>query len=249
VRHGVRLGRSSDARLAKSRNFTILRSGAPVRNPEKPRDDLHFGNSPLGTKAVFGSRAISRDATMSGSKQQNRIPPVDPDHATGLTRQLFDHMRAKFGVVPNLFRVLGHAPAVLEAYVNFSAALSGGTLDARVQELIGLTVAESNLCDYCLNAHIFMGGRIGLAQAEIADAIRASAADGRTDAMLKLARSIIVQRAEITDEDLQRARAAGLTDCEIVETVANVVLNMFMNYLDHVARPVVDFPQLNVSTG
>jgi uncharacterized peroxidase-related enzyme len=186
---------------------------------------------------------------MSRSRNQNRIQPVDADQTTGRTRQLFDDMRARFGVVPNLFRALGNAPAALEAYVNFSAALSGGTFDARVREMIGLTVAESNLCDYCLNAHIFTSGRIGLTRAEIADAIRASAADAKTDAILKLARSIIVQRAELSDADLQRARDGGLTDCELVETVANVVLNIFMNYLDHVARPAVDFPQVKASTG
>ena len=186
---------------------------------------------------------------MTGSREQNRIQPVDPDLATGRTMQLFDDMRAKFGLVPNLFRVAGNAPAALEAYVNFSSSLSAGILDARVQELIGLTVAESNLCDYCLNAHTFMGGRIGLTQAEIADAIRASSADGRTDAILKLARSIVVQRAEVSDVDLQRSRDAGLTDCEIVEIVANVVLNIFMNYLDHVARPALDFPEVKRGTG
>jgi ABC-2 type transport system permease protein len=56
--------------------------------------------------------------------------------------------------------------------------------------------------------------------------------------------SIIVQRGEASDADLQRARDGGLTDCEIVEIVANVVLNIFMNYLDHVARPIADFPQV-----
>ena len=52
------------------------------------------------------------------------------------------------------------------------------------------------------------------------------------------------QRGELSDSDLQRARDAGLTDAAIVEVVANVVLNIFMNYLDHVARTVVDFPQV-----
>ncbi len=174
----------------------------------------------------------------------NRIPPLDPKSATGKTKQLFDDVQAKFGVVPNLFRVLGNAPAALEAYVNFSAALVGGTLDTKVQEQIGLTVAESNLCGYCLSAHMFIGAKIGLTQTEIADAIRASAANSKTDAILKLARSIIVQRGEISDSELQRARGAGLTDREIVETVANVVLNIFMNYLDHVARTVANFPEV-----
>jgi AhpD family alkylhydroperoxidase len=182
---------------------------------------------------------------MSRSKNLNRILPVDPKSVTGKTKQMFDNIQAKFGMVPNLFRVLGNAPAAFEAYVNFSAALADGTLDTKVQEQIGLTVADGNLCDYCLSAHIFMGGKIGLTPEEITDAIRARAANPKTDAILKLARGIIIQRGEISNSELERARGADLTDGEIVEIVANVVLNIFMNYLDHVARTVVDFPDVN----
>jgi len=88
-----------------------------------------------------------------------------------------------------------------------------------------------------------MAAKIGLNQAEIDNAIRASAADARTDAILKLARSIVVQRGELSDADLGRARASGLSDGEIVETVANVALNIFENYMSHVARVPIDFPQ------
>jgi uncharacterized peroxidase-related enzyme len=191
------------------------------------------------------ARCSEEHQNMNRSKSLNRIRPLDPKSASGKTKQMFDDMQAKFGMVPNLFRVLANAPAALEAYVNFTAALAGGTLDTKVQEQIGLTVADSNLCDYCLSAHIFMGGKIGLTQEEITDAIRARAANPKTDALLKLARSIIVQRGEISDSELECAHDVGLTDDEIVELVANVVLNIFMNYLDHVARTVVDFPDVN----
>jgi len=181
---------------------------------------------------------------MSPLRNRNRILPLDPKSAAGKTKKMFDEMQAKFGMVPHLFRVLGNAPAALEAYVNFSSALHGGALDTKVQEQIGLAVAESNLCDYCLSAHIILGRKAGLTEDEIADAIRARAADPKTDAILKLARSIIIQRGEITGTDLQHARDAGLTDTPIVELVANVVLNIFMNYLDHVARTAMDFPEV-----
>src|ERR1700747_2404383 len=173
---------------------------------------------------------------MSRVKELNRIPPLASNSATGKIKQMFDAIQARFGMVPNLFRVLGNAPAALEAYFNFSTALAGGTLDTKVQEQIGLTVADCNLCGYCLSAHVFIGSKIGLTPEEIADAIRARSADPRTDAILKLARSIIIQRGEISDSDLQHVRDAALTDAEIVEVVANVILNIFMNYLDHVAR-------------
>jgi uncharacterized peroxidase-related enzyme len=181
---------------------------------------------------------------MSGSTDQNRISAVDPDHATGAIARLFAEIRAKFALVPNLFRVLANAPAALEGLVALGAALARGTLDAKTREQLALAIAESNLCAYCLNAHTTIAGKIGLSRVEIDDAIRASAADARTDAILKLARGIVVQRGELSDADLARARAGGLSDGEIVETVANVALNIFENYMSHVARAPVDFLQL-----
>jgi len=175
-------------------------------------------------------------------KDQNRIQPVDPQHVTGKTGRLLGQVRAKLDFVPNFFRVLADAPVALEGYHNFSEALAGGALDGRIREQIALAVAESNLCDYCLSAHTFLGQRAGLTSDEIANAIRARAADPKTDAILKLARNIVVQRGEIRDSDLQQARAAGLRDGEIIETVANVALNIFMNYVSHAARLPIDFP-------
>jgi uncharacterized peroxidase-related enzyme len=180
---------------------------------------------------------------MSGYKDQNRIQLVDPDHTTGAIRRLFAEIRAKFALVPNLFRVLANTPAALEGLVGLRSALAAGALDEKTREQLALAIAESNLCAYCLSAHKATAAKIGLNQAEIDDAIRASAADTRTDAILKLARSIVVQRGEVPDADLARARSAGLSDGEIVETVANVALNIFENYMSHVARVPIDFPQ------
>jgi uncharacterized peroxidase-related enzyme len=191
-------------------------------------------------------QAIARESGMGVPKNQNRIHPVDPQHVTGKTKRLLGQVRAKLGFVPNLFRVLANGPVALEGYLDFSSALAGGTLDERIREQIGLAVAESNLCGYCLSAHAFLGQRAGLTPDEIANAIRASAADPKIDAILKLARNIVVQRGEISDSDLERARAAGLSDEEIIETVANVALNIFMNYVSHAARAADDFPQVTL---
>lgn len=81
------------------------------------------------------------------------------------------------------------------------------------------------------------------------DARHATATDERTDALLKLARSIVVQRGELGATGLAPARAAGLTDGEVIETVANVALNIFTNYVNHVANTVVDFPEVAPGNG
>ncbi|MBV8134911.1 MAG: carboxymuconolactone decarboxylase family protein [Deltaproteobacteria bacterium] len=174
----------------------------------------------------------------------NRITQLDPTHTMGKTKKLFDQVEAKLGAVPNLFRVLGNSPAALEGYLNFNDALAGGNFDLKVREQIALTVAESNLCGYCLSAHTFIGEKVGLTKKDIADAIHATATIGRIDAILKLARSIVVQRGEVSDSDVEGARIFGLTNGEIVETVANVVLNILTNYVNHVALTLLDFPEV-----
>jgi uncharacterized peroxidase-related enzyme len=177
----------------------------------------------------------------------NRIQQIDPASATGKTKQLLDAVQSKLGLVPNLTRVLANAPAALEGYLNFSGALASGVLSAKVREQIALAVAQDNHCDYCLSAHTFIGGKVGLAPSDIANARQAVGTTSKDDAILKVALSIVVQRGEVSDAALKNAHAAGLTDAEIVETTANVALNIFTNYVNHIAQTVVDFPEVKAS--
>jgi len=179
----------------------------------------------------------------------DRITPINPDEATGRTKQLFEGVQARLGIIPNLFRVLGHSPAALEGFMNFSGALDGGVLNTKVRAQIAIAVAEMNYCGYCLSAHTYFGGKVGLKASEIGAARKASAADGRTAAILRLARCIVIKRGELGDNEFKAARAAHLTDAEIVETVANVALNILTNYVNHVARTVVDFPEVKPGAG
>jgi len=174
----------------------------------------------------------------------NRIAQLDPVTATGKTKELLDGVQATLGLVPNLFRVLGNSPAALQGYLNFSGALAGGVLSAKIREQIALAVAEINDCSYCQSAHAYIGGKVGLSDEEIADARNVTASDPRTEAILNLTRSVVVERGELSDVEFKAARAARLTDAEIVETVANVALNILTNYVNHVAQTVVDFPEV-----
>ena len=172
----------------------------------------------------------------------NRLPAIDPATVTGKSKTLLDAVQKKLGRTPNMMRTFAAAPAALEGYLNLSGALATGTLDAKAREQIALAVAEANLCDYCLAAHTAIGGMVGLSADDIGKARQANASLPKTAALLKLARSIVVNRGNVADQDLAAARANGVTDGEVVEVVANVALNILTNYLNQVARTVVDFP-------
>jgi uncharacterized peroxidase-related enzyme len=172
----------------------------------------------------------------------NRLPALDPATATGKSKTMLDAVQSKLGRTPNLMRTLANAPAALDAYLSFSGALANGALDAKVREQIALAVAEANVCDYCLAAHTAIGGMVGLTADQIQQARDARSDQPKAAALLKLARSVVVNRGTVTDHELAAARAHGVTDGEVVEVVANVALNILTNYVNHVARTVVDFP-------
>lgn len=171
-----------------------------------------------------------------------RIQPLDPARATGLAAELLNAVQAKLGKTPNMMRAMANAPAVLDAYLAFSGALSRGTLGVKLGEQLALAIGETNECEYCVAAHSAIGGMVGLKDAEINAARGVESTDPRTDAALKFAETVVRQRGEVSDADVQRLRAAGFDDGRIAEIVAHVALNVLTNYFNKVARTPVDFP-------
>ncbi|MFH1067957.1 MAG: peroxidase-related enzyme [bacterium] len=172
-----------------------------------------------------------------------RIQPLDPQTASGKTKELLDKVQKKFGKIPNIMRTMAQSPAVLDSYLSFSGAISAGSLSPKLREQISLAVAQINHCDYCLAAHSLIGKTTGLNEQEILDARRGKAADAKTAAALKFAVQLAEQRGCAANEDIQRLRQAGHSDGEIMELVAVVALNIFTNYINHVAETEVDFPK------
>lgn len=173
-----------------------------------------------------------------------RITPVNPQTAEGRTRELLEAVKAKLGMVPNLTRSMAVSPAVLEAYLGISGALTHGVLPARVREQLALDIGEANHCEYCVSAHSAGGKRVGLTEQEILDSRRGVSADPKTDVLLRFARTLVENRGMVEDADVAAVREAGYGDAEIAEIVAHVALNIFTNYFNHVAGTTIDFPKV-----
>lgn len=172
-----------------------------------------------------------------------RLEALNPATTTGKTKELFNAIEGKLGMVPNMMRTMGNSDAVLEGYLNLSGALSKGKLSARTGELIALAVAESNNCLYCTAAHTYIGENLLKTEPAVLEAARSGeSADNKTKAILRLAKTLISKNGQVTDEDVSQAKNAGITDAEIAEVVAHVALNVLTNYFNNTANTVVDFP-------
>jgi uncharacterized peroxidase-related enzyme len=159
------------------------------------------------------------------------------------SQMLLEAVKKQFGVVPNLFRVVGNSPAALEGYLGLNGALGKGSIDAKTRERIALAVAEINGCDYCLSAHSYMGANLAkLDEAEILANRRGMSTDTKADAAVRFAVSVTKARGHVASAEVEAVRAAGFSDAQIVEVVLHVALNTLTNYVNNVAETAIDFP-------
>ena len=180
---------------------------------------------------------IRRNPTVS------RMNQIAPETAVGQAKQLLDAVKAKLGLVPNITRAMANSPAALEGYLGLSGSLGKGRLSAKNREQIALAVAQANECEYCLAAHSTIGKMVGLTHDEILDSRRGTAVDSKSDALIRFARKLVDDRGRVSGDDLETLREVGFDDGAIAEVVANVALNIFTNYFNHVAETDIDFPK------
>jgi uncharacterized peroxidase-related enzyme len=172
----------------------------------------------------------------------SRITIPSRDQAPAASQPLLDGVLKKFGVIPNLFRVVGLSPAALEGLLGLSGAMSKA-LDLKTRERIAIAVANVNGCDYCLSAHTYIG--LNLAKLTPADAEKSrlgSSDDPKAAAAVRFAAKVAQSRGKVSDADISEVKLAGYTEAQIVEIVGLVAENVYTNFLNNVAQTDIDFP-------
>jgi uncharacterized peroxidase-related enzyme len=175
-----------------------------------------------------------------------RIAPIDATRADVGLQATLSAVKAKIGLVPNLFSTFAQSPAVLDGYLALSNALGKGVLTAAQREIVALAVAQANECSYCLSAHTLLGKGAGLSPEGIRKAREGRAESAFDDAVASLARRVVETRGRLSDANLTAVRSAGLSDAHIVEVIANVAINTLTNYTNNVAQTDIDFPKVDV---
>lgn len=177
-----------------------------------------------------------------------RLKALDPETTTGKSKDLFNAVQGKLGMVPNMMRTMGNSPAVLNGYLAFNAALAESGLGVKLGELIALTVANANRCDYCNAAHSFIGEKlVHIDTISIADAREGKSPDLKIQAALDFARVLIEKKGLVTDADVTAIAHAGYDDAGVAEIVAHVGLNLLTNYFNNTAQVTVDFPEVELA--
>lgn len=176
-----------------------------------------------------------------------RLTTLNPETTTGKSKELFDAIQGKLGMVPNMMRTMGNSPAVLNGYLQLNTALGASKIGAKLGELLALTIANANGCEYCNAAHSFIGEKlVHIDGDEINDARQGHSSDPKTQAALTFARQLVENKGRVTSADIEAVKAAGYDEGNVAEIIAHVGLNLLTNYFNNAVRVEVDFPQVEL---
>ncbi len=190
---------------------------------------------------------MGAEALQEIGEDMSRIVPVVSSNVDPKVAATLNQVKASLGMVPNLFATLAHSSAALDGYLSLSKVLSHGRLTARQREILALTVAQENECRYCLSAHTALAKAAGVSETELLKARGGDGDDPFERALTSFAKAVVRQRGHVSDEDIERARKAGIDDGLMMEVVAHVVVNTFTNYVNEVADTEIDFPVVEVN--
>jgi uncharacterized peroxidase-related enzyme len=193
---------------------------------------------------------VIREERIGWGTTMANFAPVNPDSATGKAAELLAQVQKSLGLTPNMTKVMANSPTLLKSYLVLSGAVAGGALPAGVRERLAISTAQLNGCEYCLSAHTYIGANVGKVDAaELDSARRGQSNDPHVAALLRLSNEIAENAGDVDDADVKLARAAGVTDEEIGEIVANLALNILTNYFNVLAHVDNDWPVVSLRSG
>jgi uncharacterized peroxidase-related enzyme len=171
------------------------------------------------------------------------ITTIAYEEATGKVKKLYDRIKGPNNNVDNIMMAHSLRPHTMEGHLAIYKNVihhSSNTLEKWLLEAVGVYVSLINNCDYCVEHH-YVGMKRLLNDDERSSSIRAAferndpsqSFEGRELAALIYAEKLTRIPAEITPQDLNEMRQAGLDDGQILE------INQVAAYFGYANRTVL----------
>lgn len=168
---------------------------------------------------------------------------LENNSVSTISQNIFDATQKALGFVPNMYLKMGSNPALLDAYTyayNTFRANSG--FNPVEQEVVFLSVAYENNCEYCMAAHSFVGDMMTKVPTEVTDAIRNGnqIPDVKLAALSKLTRALTVNRGIASQTEIDEFLAVGYSESHVLGIIAGIGAKTLSNYSNHLTNPQVD---------
>jgi len=171
-----------------------------------------------------------------------KIAVPTKDQVNEESQVIFDQLKSKLGMVPNLYATIGYSSNALSSYLTYSNSAGKGSFTTKEKEAIMLAVSEVNNCDYCKSAHTAIAKMNGFTQEETVQLRQATIEDERLNALTSLAKEVAEKAGHVSDEAKQRFFDQGFDEKALIDFVSVVTAITFTNYVHSITDIEIDFP-------
>lgn len=157
-------------------------------------------------------------------------------------QEIFDNLKGKLGMVPNIYATYALSENALGRYLTFANGKT--SLSVKEKEVVNLVTSQVNGCTYCQAAHTAIGKMNGFSDEQIISIRKGDASfDSKLDALVKLAKEIAEKRGKVADATLQNFFDAGYSKENLVDVIVNIGEKATTNFLHNVTQIPIDFPE------
>ena len=171
------------------------------------------------------------------------LEPKTIDTADAISSKILEAAKKGMGMIPNMYATMANNTALFDAYsYSYKTFRENAGFTSQEQEIIFLSVAFENACDYCMAAHSFVADKMSKVPTEVTDAIRNSTEieDAKYRTLSTFSRVMTAKRGNPTQEDIDAFLAAGYTENHILGVIAGIGVKTMSNYFNHVFNTPVD---------
>lgn len=167
------------------------------------------------------------------------------DHAAsqGPQKDILDHAQKLVGFVPNMYRGMANAPAVLSTYLHgYGLFRKEAGFSAAEQEVVFLAVSAVNGCGYCTAAHSMIAEKKSGVPADVLEAIRTgkSIPDARLAALYKFTQAMVRTQGMPDAATVAAFLAAGFDEVKVLYVILGIAVKTLSNFSNHVFATPVD---------
>ncbi len=171
------------------------------------------------------------------------LEPKTIENTGAISSQILKTTQKKLGLIPNMYLGMANNTALLDGYVSaYNSFRANSGFSPQEQEVIFLSIAYENECEYCMAAHSFVGDNMTKVPTEVTNAIRNNTEipHVKFKALSLFSRAVTLKRGLPSETDINDFIKAGYNENHILGVIAGVGIKTMSNYFNHIFNTPVD---------
>ncbi|MFK7892695.1 MAG: carboxymuconolactone decarboxylase family protein [Granulosicoccus sp.] len=139
------------------------------------------------------------------------------------------------GRIPEVYLQFANSESALRAYLQMERCILLGSLSNTEAEAVKLWLSQKTGCDFCLSVHWTKTEETGLSHGDrMAIRTGSPTSDKRIDILLQLSEHLFTTPGALSENLLNQARDAGVSDQNLVDLTMLLSTIFFTNITNHI---------------